>query len=162
MGCPHQRVLEISSLPYIWHSARHQKDEENRPWVLSPRNSQLCRRRKRVREQVNYRYHCLYRTTKGKGKIPIPGYCSEQERIMGMSQRVKLRLELSHNRYGGGQEDSARFCISSRMRLGAVRQRGPHRISQVVTAWLERRMQERAFRKSQGKLTGLLTGAGPY
>lgn len=143
MGCPHQRLLEISSLPYIWHSDRHQKGGENRPWVLSPRNSQLFRRR-RVNEQVNQRYHCLCRTAKGKGKIPIPGCCSEQERIVGMSQRVKLRLELSHHRCGGGQEDNARFC---RMSLGAVRQRGLHQISQVVTAWLERRMQERAFRE---------------
>lgn len=81
---------------------------------------------------------------------------------MGMSQRVKLRLELSHDRYGGDQEDNARFCISSRMSLGAVRQRGLHQISQVVTAWLERGAQERAFRKRQGRLTGLLTRAGPY
>lgn len=110
---------------------------------------------------MNYRYHCLCRTTKGKGKIPIPG-CSKQERIVGMSQRVKMRLELNHNRCGGGQEDNTRFCTSSRMSLGAVRQHGLHQISQVVTAWLERRMQERAFRKSQGKLTGLLTRAGPY
>lgn len=58
-----------------------------------------------------------------------------------MSQRVKLRLELSHHRCGGGQEDNARFCILSRMSLGL------HQISQVVTAWLERRMQERAFRE---------------
>lgn len=71
MGCPHQRLLDISSLPYIWHSDRHQKGGENRPWVLSPRNSQLCRRR-RVKEQVNYRYHCLCRTAKGKGKNTHP------------------------------------------------------------------------------------------